>query len=139
MAEIKIRELSIGDWVRYDFPEIGKMNIQVNSIDEEDNHIGAGGVGASAWSDVSEFEPIPLTPEILEKNGWSRKNNYDWYLFHDKDIRINIWFDKDRWDIEVSPEDMRVTYADITGRGTLHTHQLQHALRLAGVRKEIEL
>jgi hypothetical protein len=88
---------------------------------------------------LSFISPIPLTPEILEKNGWSRKKNYGWYLFNDKYIRINIWFDKDRWDVEVCSEDGRVTYANITGRGTLHTHQLQHALRLAGIEKEIEV
>ena len=139
MAEIKISELSIGDWVRY---RDADANVRVSDIysngyvfiiGEEDSGI------SESVNAHHHIEPIPLTPEILEKNGWSRKNNYGWYLFYDKYIRINIWFDKDRWDIEVSSEDRRVTYADITGRGTLHTHQLQHALRLAGVEKEIEV
>ena len=138
MAEIKISDLSIGDWVRYDFPEIGKRNIQVNSIDEEDNHIGAGGVGASAWSDVSNFEPIPLTPEILEKNGLV-KMNYDigkmWDWWCDK-ILVRKFADEDFYRFIVAFDSKHYTTMMVVVK---HTHQLQHALRLAGVGKEVEL
>lgn len=140
MTEIKISDLSIGDWVRVD--DFDKVLIKrVSAIDGTRNQIGIIKNNRSGiyWYYDDECEPIPLTPEILEKNGWSRKKDYGWYLFYDKDTRINIWFDKDRWDIEVSSEDRGVSYADITGRGTLHTHQLQHALRLAGMGKEIEV
>lgn len=140
MAEVKIRELSVGDWVRYEFPEIGKRNIQVNSIDEEDNHIGAGGVGASAWSDVSKFEPIPLTPEILEKNGFEEG------LKDGEAYKIKVGFNQYLWLFNVedgcwmfrlvlgSFEDFDIAKVEIK-----YVHQLQHALRLAGVDKEIEV
>ena len=128
MTEIKISELSIGDWVRYDFPEIGTWNMQVTSIDEEDNHIGAGGVGASAWSDVSEFEPIRLTPEILEKNGFVRQDTESeirYTLIEGNTMFGGTWAKSVfQWTF---PMDFRFV------------HQLQHALRLAGVEKEIEL
>ncbi|MBQ2797531.1 MAG: hypothetical protein IJF01_07360 [Tidjanibacter sp.] len=133
---MKIEELSIGDWVRYDFPKIGKRNIQVNSIDEEDNHIGAGGVGASAWSDISEFEPIPLTPEILEKNGWVHCGPCHW---RNRDIKCSCFrFGRRYWDIHTRGSRVyRPTRISI--ENILHTHQLQHALRLAGIDKEIEV
>lgn len=137
MAEIKISELSVGDWVMIKGTDKIVKIAQINGDVDEIRVFGYKHF--FCFYDLEHIEPIPLTPEILERNGWSRKNNYGWYLFYDKYIRINIWFDKDRWDIEVSSEDRRVTYADITGRGTLHTHQLQHALRLAGVEKEIEV
>lgn len=138
MAEIKIRDLSIGDWVRYDFPEIGKRNIQVNSIDEEDNHIGAGGVGASVWSDVSEFEPIPLTPEILEKNGFVKKNYdngkmWDWWC---DNVLVRKFADEDIYRCIVALNPKHYTTMMVVVK---HTHQLQHALRLTGVGKEIEV
>ena len=125
---MNIKELSIGNWVRYDFPEIGKRNIQVNSIDEEDNHIGAGGVGASAWSDVSEFEPIPLTPEILEKNGFE-ENCGRWY---NSEALMEFEPYKDSWFRTINCGEYSVYFIK-------YVHQLQNALRLAGVGKEIVL
>lgn len=129
MAEINIRDLSIGDWVRYDFPEIGKRNIQVNSIDEEDNHIGAGGVGASAWSDVSEFEPIPLTPEILEKNGISKTYESDEYaVYKGEGFNVTEYY-TELWEFERHRNRLMIR----------NVHQLQRALRLAGLENEIEV
>lgn len=126
-----IRELSIGNWVRYDFPEIGKRNIQVNSIDEEDNHIGAGGVGASAWSDVSEFEPIPLTPEILEKNGFEKNSECCW-----RNSAIEcacLRYGTKYWDIRINGRNRAYRPTRISIDNILHTHQLQNALRLADI------
>lgn len=45
---MRIEELSVGDWVAYTFPEIGKKALKVSSIDVEDNHIGTEGVGKEA-------------------------------------------------------------------------------------------
>ena len=62
-----------------------------------------------------EFEEIPLTPWILEKNGFSR-NGLDIALF-----------DRKGGD-------------DFVGASNLQcAHELQHALRLFGIEKEIEL
>ena len=142
MENIKISELSIGDWVRYEFPEIGKKSIQVNSIDEEDNHIGAGGVGASAWSDVSDFEPIPLTPEILEKNGWLPPRKAialdTWWWTNGVDKAIEAYEYEGEWYLTII-EQKEIQYRNRVGIGLKYVHQLQHALRLAGVGKEIEL
>lgn len=61
----------------------------------------------------SEIEPIPLTPEILKKNGFSR-NGLDIALF-----------DRRGGD-------------DFVGASNLQdVHELQHALRLCGIEKEI--
>ena len=137
MAEIKISELSIGDWVQYEFPEIGKKSIQVNSIDKEDNHIGAGGVGASAWSDVSNFEPIPLTSEILEKNGFVKWQG-GLVLIGDE---ISCRYEDGNLTIEQGYRDNDGVLVErlLVNIECKAVHQLQHALRLAGVEKEIEL
>lgn len=29
---------------------------------------------------IGELYPIPLTPEILEKNGWKKEKYHDWYM-----------------------------------------------------------
>lgn len=130
---MRIEELSVGDWVRYDIPERGKWNMQVTSIDEGNNHIGAGGVGAAAWSDVSEFEPIPLTPEILEKNGLcvveEDADFSECELFGSENF--SIFHIKGTFHYRLETPQASVACWNV--------HQLQHALRLAGVEKEIEL
>lgn len=144
---MRVKELSIGDWVVYTFPKIGKKALKVSSIDEEDNHIGAGGVGASAWSDVSNFEPISLTPEILEKNGFVYSRVTRWYNCELKDTqrtRIGVHYGligADRIEIssvDAFDEDWN-TIDVMINKPIKGVHQLQHALRLAGVEKKIEL
>ena len=85
--------------------------------------------------EYNEIEPIPLTPDILEKIGFGTERNIghiidDWdgtqiiYNSWDHNLRI-IKNYKTRLDIE--------TFDDIA------VHELQHALRLCGIEKEIVL
>lgn len=72
------------------------------------------------------IKPIPLTPEILEKNGWVND--------HFGAQRQEWWLDKTKFPI------VRYSVND-----TLHhngivlkfVHQLQHALKVCGIEKEI--
>ena len=130
MAEIKISELSIGDWVRVD--DFDKVLIKrVSAIDGTRNQIGIIKNNRSGiyWYYDDEFEPIPLTPEILEKNGWSKE--YDdvweygvWRISQIDKCLFVLYNEKYDYDFCV--------YIDTV-------HQLQNALRLAGVGKEVEL
>ena len=55
------KDLMIGDWVKNDLGEIQEV--------VELREIGAMLYYNDFYS-YDEIEPIPLTPEILEKNGW---------------------------------------------------------------------
>lgn len=57
---MKASELMIGNWILY-----GEKPVQVLQLTSEKIYKG--------------FYPIPLTPEILEKNGWIRASGY-WVL-----------------------------------------------------------
>ena len=107
------KDLMIGDWVK--FP-IGNDKV-VDLLYIEGKGICAS-FSASATLfpvEVEKLQPIPLTPEILEKNGFSR-NGLDIALF-----------DRKGGD-------------DFIGAANLqYVHELQHALRLCGIKKEIEL
>ena len=85
---------------------------------------------------IDEIEPIPLTPEILEKNGWVK----DGYFYRHKELgymQLGELFEHASlvfttkcgfsYSIRTSPRCMK------------YVHQLQHALRLCGIEKEIEL
>lgn len=131
MAQLKINDLSVGDWV------------------QDANGIYAQILGIENWSDgymlnaringvnvgcvpASSAHPIPLTPEILEKN---RFEIYDdtARLKLDRPHALWLFKEKERWDFHLPMGGQHINLQ------IEHVHQLQHALRLAGVGKEIEL
>lgn len=135
MGQLKISDLSVGDWVlnRQGVPtkvqvivSEGNMRCGEDAKPEHSVHI---------W--VSDVEPIPITPEILEKNGakkteFVKDSGYEFYQsddFYASRVEGSKW-----WTIIVRKEFREVVKCYIQ-----HIHQLQHALRLAGVKKEIEL
>ena len=135
---MRIEELSIGDWVQdkngtyaqilgiENWSDGYVLNVRINGVD-------VGCVPASS------SHPIPITPEILEKNGWKLSKS-NWFEFEDGEWKINIWIGKSKCNIEISQkrEIYASTYADIQViKSNINT--LQHALRLAGVDKEITL
>lgn len=86
---------------------------------------------------IANFEPIPLTPEILRANGFSYVDNerayfYEHYILRDAEMSWNIAI-RDNKAFE------QIWFAEIDGRvGKVHmsikyVHQLQHALRLCGL------
>lgn len=103
----------------------------------------------------SEIEPIPLTPEILEKNGFiigydgahiDHDNNLKMYHKYIGKAHIVVnYLDDGKVGIEISNE---FSPKDDKGRADLVTfardwcngfcvHELQHTFRLCGIEKEI--
>lgn len=132
MAEIKISELSIGDWVRY---RDADANVRVSDIysngyvfivGEEDSGIGES-VNAH-----HHIEPIPLTPEILEKNGFVKDEEFICHSLEcDEADFVEYTIGMNRLYVKSGRCDIALTIK--------YVHQLQHALRLAGVEEEIKV
>ena len=82
---------------------------------------------------IKEIEPIPLTKEILEKNGFIEYRKKCYRIEFGEGIYINADFTADE------------PFCSIHNRGYYATpvckfvHQFQHALRLCGIEKEIIL
>lgn len=134
MGQLKISDLSVGDWVQDKEGTPAKilgieqwsgeyyLNVEVNGVDVG-NVIAEGAL------------PIPITPEILEKNGFIKNGAYN-------EWNIGEWDEKPFIGVSLDRQSLRVKHFgnDIFIEGKeLFVHQLQHALRLAGVGKEIEL
>jgi hypothetical protein len=139
MAEIKISDLSIGDWVRHTFYE---DNLQIKRIDGESERLLVEKGLMSVSCHLDHFEPIPLTPEILEKNGFERGEYSEIREYNEWEIGewinppyVSVKLDIDRQVIRVTNRGRDMFIAD----KEVYVHQLQHALRLAGVGKEIEV
>lgn len=115
---MKANELMIGDWVSY----CGFYN-KVIYIGQKVSMYN--GKGTEFTTDPEHIRPIPLTEEILVKNGWRKES-------------ITIDGDYANWlgEIPICQEEDEFNYERIE---LTYVHQLQHLLRLVGVQKEIEL
>jgi len=129
---MKANELMLGDWVFHIRNRIvsgfeAGGPVRVLEIYEH------GAQTTDGFVRYEDLEPIHLTPEILEKNGWKTTDRYRYN-------RGNVWFDiinrgAEDFDIEVSAYDGGFAYV-----ATIYNvHELQHALRLFGIKKEVEL
>lgn len=111
---MKANELMIGDWVYQalykdaEIPNKGHVwkAVMVTYLPFDED-----------WA----IEPIPLTEEILKKNGRLYNGGWRRYLLHDN---MNVSYDLDRHQFEYK-------YSRI--ENIRYVHQLQHILRLCGL------
>lgn len=133
---MKANELMIGDWVQI----VSDAPIMANEYHRID-WIRTGEVGLDNRKIVTYpyIQPIPLTAEILEKNGfgyYSIGGAEQWLIKDDYyDIKVYEWSDS-IWVFKYDSTEMHIPHTQIT---LCNTHELQHALRLCGIEKEIEL
>ena len=131
MATLKISDLSVGDWVRWD-AEYGKPQI-VMVTEIHWNRIVGECKGIEYGMRLSNIHPIPITAEILEKNGLC-------VVEEDADFSEYELFGSENFSIFHTKGTLR--YRLETPQASVvccFVHELQHALRLAGVEKEINL
>lgn len=136
MATLKISDLSVGDWVR-----CRQWNGRIQRIAMHDGAtvevIIEGDCGQLyMYKQIYEINPIPITPEILEENGFVRNGGV--YKLSDKKHLVFVGLKEFSHFVDV--EEMNGQFATKSSRievSQLFVHQLQHALRLAGVDKEI--
>ena len=138
MGKIKVEDLGVGDWVYYDK---GNTPYSIRSI----YRTGTGDcvvLNDNTYSDgviafVYRLTPIPITAEILEKNGLEYVDDgNDAVIFLCCDMFwARLCVGDTFWQVGIHSEDR----LDAVVCNVKHIHELQHALRLAKVRKEIVL
>ena len=141
---IKISDLSVGDWVKVKecayFP-LDKPNdflfpyAKVTALEDENCIIWLNTQAGEFCASLKNIESIPITAEILEKNGFRKNGEYN-------EWNIGEWNERPFIGVSLDRQSMRVKYFgnDIfIENKVVYVHQLQHALRLAGVEKEINL
>lgn len=134
--ELSCRDLMVGDWVRI---KITQHNTTVTNID-------ANSVYTEAAFPIryDEIEPIPLTSEILEKNGFKPyiPEGHLETVYACQDISkavanelYALWPHQDGSFYLL----LRVDGKDVVRMDVHYIHKLQHALKLCEIKKTIEL
>ena len=142
---MNVNELQIGDYVNYR----GQI-IKVTSLYDKG---GSNEVGwsdkESVWVNAINVEPIPLTTEILEKNGWIRTKycyGRDCMEIHGADELpegVDNALSMARWSLDKNYQyhflDLFMWKGSVMQHNVHYVHQLQHAFKIFGIEKEIEL
>lgn len=117
---MKAADLMIGDWVKIK-GHLDYDKVQEIARDENMQWYISFACSATLFR-AYEFELIPLTPEILEKNGW--KDDGLWYEYQDGTNTIQSCL-----------PDMRgiINGIEIKEFQCKYVHQYQHLLRLCGL------
>ena len=118
---MKCKELMVGDFCRsgHGFP------MQITNVGDDYAYATFEGNEGDTWEFDDKDEqpqPIPLTPEILEKNGW--KETQYWHEYQDGKNTIQC-----RLPYMVG----RINGIEIGRFKCKYVHQYQHLLRLCGL------
>ena len=144
---INAEDLRIGDLVivnencSLEQGTIGKVS-EVRSTPlykENEGSIGLKPISNDRWPWgvlCRNIDPIPLTPEILEKNGWKRISHkgLPWALFRKKGCSVRIAYDSDDDKVPFSVGKEIQELKNIN-----YVHELQHILWALGKDAELKV
>ena len=133
----------LGDWVRTKAVE-GALRVEAmfpREVNRPERYsialIGKNNTVLYTYGEC--VDPIPLTREILEQNGWSEDYNAETDILghhfpEDKNLNLELY---------ISDVDETVVWTlNCHEYGVIplrYVHELQHALRLCGIEKEVVL
>ena len=128
---MELKNLMIGDWVM-----VNNSPRKIYSINEHGVFTDKG----TSYYSAEEIEAIPITPEILEKNGWQLdiaiKEDSDLpYVYKNDKITLSLNFPCERFAgvLGIFTEHAIRTLPGFLWQDTLYVYELQHALRLCGL------
>lgn len=138
---MKANELMVGDYLTFHDVQNDSTcpKLRVIVINEEDVYVSNDGDPVADLCDPKDLAGIPITPEILENNGftyvgkkvWQWEEKPFWVWWEEENHHLGIEIDDSSYDEEKSKTIMIIVQNFV--------HELQHALRLCGIDKEIEL
>lgn len=148
MRKLKCKSLMLGDWMQ----DSHGMRWHVCGVGEDYAYATFEGNEGDPWEFDDKDgrpEPIPLTPEILEKNGWyygltSDEEeaeyflggcHYDRHWSYDEGAgSISLIFPNEADGGELIIDDQSINrHLNLVFCDTLHVHELQRALRCCGL------
>lgn len=153
---MKVEELMIGDWVcladgnlpleeRYFKIEYLATSAGNSWVYQGTNApIGLGDGESLIPVFTDEISPIPITPEILEKNGFNdtsfEANNKYKYIIHTNEYQLSYYPKTNSFNVYkkgIDPFYDKNKFCCGFQNIVKYVHELQHALKLCGIDKEI--
>ena len=119
---MKQSEYIPGDWVKANDQLCRVEEVFVNRLTKEFEYTLVYPNGNSSRIVIGEIEPVPLTPEILEKNGW------EW---DEQDFRLGT--------LDLFPVENYFVLDGFCNKKLKYVHQLQHMLFGLGIDSEIKI
>lgn len=135
---MNVKDLAIDDWVRHEFYE---MNMRVRRIDGDTGKLLTECAGLSIQAHIDHYRFVIITPEIMEKNGFTRvegSSRWEWYLEDDhfrvvavglgtsSFLQYQRYRGDDRWE-------------NIAQMPCVGVNGMQHFFRMTGIDKDIKL
>ena len=146
---MKVEDLMVGDWVcledenlpleeRYFKIEYIAISAGVSWVNQgTSTPIGLGDGKSLIPVFTNEIYPIPLTPEILKKNNiLYEKSNYCYVIDRNKDLECIYYIAQASQEDWVVGVDTGAYECPVFAR-IKYVHELQHALKLCKIDKEI--
>lgn len=133
-------ELMVGDFVKIKTDDDTFIKVQIRTLEFDIMWANIDDDETCDAISYDDIEPIPLTPEILEKNGFVYKEREEtcateeyhiWSL-----VNTSFFLDDDSWWRKEKDDILRLKFGISKIK---FLHELQHALKLCGIEKEIEL
>lgn len=144
---LQTKDLMIGDWLQFASENkkctVVGVKCDVRYLEEEAIITVMDDSGHWFDKELECLQPIPLTPEILEKNGFRKypypniEKHHQWILCVGSTIKLwccRLYDDADDgWMIDID------AYCHSCRIKIKYLHEMQHALKLCGIEKQIEL
>lgn len=129
------KEIMIGDWLLWD----NTLPCIVTTVSCDYIETTKCGI---TLAESHFLQGVPLTPKILEKNGFTVFLDFkDLVYYESDDKRIKATNSEgmkntpNAWSIHIDTKDMStMAYGEVT-----YVHEFQHLLRLCGIDKEVEI
>ena len=132
--------LMVGAFVYFNCFDGSKIIVCVTGFN--DSIVYGDSENGSHWCNIGKVEPIPITPEILEKNGFTQcePQGYNLYVKDKNGAGLyNILWQGESYNYDLEIAAYAYPFGEFNKRNIKYVHQLQHALRLCGIEKEIVL
>lgn len=126
-----IKDLMIGDWVKVNGKIVKVTDVFADGIGY---NLQIGPVIYEITVKIDNIHPIPITPKILKKNGFKKRDMY--YVLKVKE-GFELMYYPYLGAFRYEYRGKELLFKSLNGIN--YVHLLQHILRLCAIEKEIEL